>query len=195
MKKIKILIMIFLFADAASMYGMTTVKTARRLPTAGKILLQKPIQQKQPTQPQPIQPSSPSLQLETGTTSPFLNQKKLLNSAAFTAAKAKIAQAGQYVRNWFNNLMTSWFGPSSFAEAMADRQVATESTIAQEPLQEPLIVFGSSTPSPFTGIQKRQYSAAADVQPSIPAEKKLSAQEESDAIIRQLESYRSFNKL
>jgi hypothetical protein len=187
MKNIKILSMIFLFGGTAVMHGMTTLRTgARRMQTASKPLIQQPIQ------PMPTQPTLiPSAQPEIKKTSPFLDQKKLLSGVTLAAAKLKISQAGQYVRNWFNNLMTSWFNASPFAkaskDAMADMQTVTK-PIMVAPVE--------NTPSPFvTGIQKRQYSAVAERQPVTVAEEKapekqLSPQEESAAIIKQLQASR-----
>jgi hypothetical protein len=174
MKKIIIIsIIIFLFGDAASMHGMTTVqKGMRRLPTAGtagKTLIQKSKQSTQPIQPSQPSPSSAEATKGKQSTKPistttsssqpkieYIKRKQLFSNLA-TAAKLKMSDVGNYVRNWFNNVMTSWFGAKVVSEPIAAPEA-----------QEPLIVSeGSTTFSPFvTGIQKRQYSAVADGQAS-----------------------------
>jgi hypothetical protein len=177
MKKIKILIVIFLLSDAVLMHGMTTTaKTGgRRMLPAGKTLLQQPIQ---PRFIQTISPNIPSPQSEIKRTTPFLNQKKLLSGVTIAAARAKIAQAGQYVRNWFNSLMTSWFSAQ------------TAKPVVVAPVE--------NAPSPFvTGIQKGQYSAVAERQ---PVEEKASmgksaVQMESEEIIKQLDAGRYDERL
>jgi hypothetical protein len=206
MKKIILWITIFLFNDAELMHGMALKSRVSRFPAATKTL---PTAVKTlPSSPQPTQPISPDLSSTQPVqpkveVSPFLSQKKLL-SGLTVAAQSKVSALGQYVRNWFNNVVKSWFSASFFAtaskDAMVDRKIASESIAVPE--SQNLIVSGvSNASSPFaTGIQKRQYSAAVERQPSSVNEpaapmEKSAVQMESEEIIKALNAGRSDERL